>query len=320
MEGTVEKISEFLKIPKSKLMKSLLFFSDSEPIFILLRGDHEVSIPKLSILGNLRIANGEEIRSITGAEAGYVSPIGLSIKTVADYSLQGEKGLVTGANEDKYHFTGVDIERDLKVDEWLDIEIPNPGDPCPECNSPLSTEKTIEVGHIFNLGTRYSIPLDAYFIDRQGEKKPIIMGSYGIGIERVMAAVIETHHDSDGIIWPIEIAPYKVIILPLNIENPKIKGMAEEIYEILRSTKSGAQNDKQEIEVIIDDRAESPGVKFKDAQLIGIPLQIIIGERSIKDNNIEIKSRDGKISMTVKKEMAVEKILNLVSEGNLSRG
>ncbi|MBI4722819.1 MAG: proline--tRNA ligase [Candidatus Stahlbacteria bacterium] len=298
VEGSVDKISEFLKVPPSKLMKSLLFFNNSEPIFVLIRGDHEVSIEKLGIKG-LRIAEPHEIKSITGAEAGYVSPIGLAIRTIADYSLQGEKGLVTGANENEYHFKDVDIDRDLKVNEWKDIEIPNTGDICPNCESPLSLEQTIEVGHIFQLGTRYSIPMVAFFLDSKGDQKPIIMGSYGIGIERVMATIIETHYDSNGILWPSEVAPYKVVIIPLNIGNPKIKEAAEEIWENL----------KEKTEVILDDRDETAGVKFKDAQLIGIPWQIVIGERSISENSVEIKSRDGKISTSVLKANAVSEIL-----------
>jgi prolyl-tRNA synthetase len=306
IEGTVDKVADFLKVPKNKLLKSLLFFKGNEPIFILIRGDHELSMEKLRVLGDLRIATFEEIKSTIGVEAGYVSPIGLSIQSIADYSLQKEKGLITGANEEKYHFKGVDIERDLKIDRWEDLEIPNPGDPCPKCEAPLSIERTIEVGHIFNLGTRYSIPMEAFFLDSKGKNRAIIMGSYGIGIERVMAAIIETHYDSSGIIWPKEIAPYKVIILSLNPDNPKIRKTAEEIWFALKKNIG-------EREIILDDREESVGVKFKDALLVGIPWQIIIGERCIKDNKIEIKSRDNKICKTVKKERVLDEVLKCIS-------
>jgi prolyl-tRNA synthetase len=303
VKGTVDEISKFLKVPKSRLMKSLLFFEDKEAVFVLLRGDHELSTDKLATIGDLRIADPGEIKDLTGAEPGYISPIGLSIRTIADHSLHGQKGLITGANEDEYHYTGVDTERDLQVDQWIDVEIPNPGDPCAECGAPLMVQEAIEIGHIFNLGTKYSIPMGAYFLDDKGKRNPIIMGSYGIGIERLMATIIETHHDTDGIVWPMEIAPYKATVLPLNMENPEIRDTAEKIWLELR----------KKTEVIIDDRDEPPGVKFRDAMLVGIPWQIIIGDRSIKTGNVEAKSRDGKFAKTFKIENAVEEVLQCMS-------
>jgi prolyl-tRNA synthetase len=253
-------------------------------------------------LGSLRTATPEEIRALTGADAGYISPIGLSIKSIADESLRGGKGFVTGANIDEYHFKGVNIERDVKVETWLDIEVPNPGDPCIECGNPLQVEKTIEVGHIFNLGTRYSIPVGAFFIDCNGEMKPIIMGSYGIGVERVMAAIVETHYDNEGIIWPDEVAPYKVIVIPLDMGDTEIRGTAERIWSELDGY----------TEVLIDDRDESPGVKFKDALLIGIPWQVVVGKRSIGKGEVEIKKRTGDINKNVKKERVKEELLKWI--------
>ncbi|MDI6840832.1 MAG: proline--tRNA ligase [bacterium] len=303
VEGSVDKISEFLRVPKNKLMKSLLYFRNSEPIFILLRGDHELSQEKLNKLGKIRIATSHEVKDIIGTEPGYVSPIGLSFKTIAAISLKGGMGLVTGANEDFYHFKGVNLKRDLKVNEWIDLETPNPGDPCPKCGAPLTLKSTIEVGHIFNLGTRYSIQIGAYFLDKKGKKMPIVMGSYGIGIERVMAAIIETHHDKDGIIWPTKIAPYQILIIPLDMSNCDIRDTAEFIYSEL----------KDKVEVLIDDRIETAGVKFKDADLIGIPLQIIVGEKLIKNGEVEIKSRDRKIHRSIKKEKVVEETLQVLN-------
>lgn len=321
VEGSVETISEFLKIPSDKLLKSMLYFCDSEPVFVLARGDHEISVEKLNKLGIpalgkekgvFRIATPVEVKGIVNADVGYVSPVNLSpefkIKVIASHLLKGTKNMVTGANENLYHFSGVDIERDIKVTKWLDIEIPKENDPCPDCGSPLSLETVIELGHIFNLGTKYSIPLKAEVLDMKGRQQSIYMGSYGIGIERIMAAAIETNHDTEGIIWPIEIAPFKVIIIPLNIKIPEVEKTAEEIYLQLGGFCA-----------ILDDRNVSAGVKFKDANLIGIPIQVIIGENSLKTNDVEIKTRDGKIAKKVKKELAVEDIKTIIKEKLLEK-
>ena len=303
VEGSVEKVSDFLKVPKRKLMKTLLYMIDENPVFLLLDGEHELSEEKLGKLGTTRTATSEEIKSITGASAGYIGPVGLKTKVFADTSLESQKGLITGANKDMYHLKGVNIERDIKVDKYVDLKLVNDGDKCKNCNALLKVKHAIEIGHIFNLGVKYSSSMGAFFSNREGERKPIVMGSYGTSPERIMMSVIETHHDKDGIIWPTEIAPYKVIVIPLNIENPDIKNTAETIWSAL----------KEETEVLIDDRDESPGAKFKDASLIGIPLQIVIGERSLKSDKVEIKSRDGKICKSVKKELAVKEALKIIN-------
>ncbi len=305
IEGSIEKVSGFLKVPKTKLMKSLLYLIDEEPIFLLLDGEHELSDEKLGNLGNARAATPDEIKTIVGASSGYISPIGLKtkIRTFADTALGSKKGLITGANEDMYHFKGVNIERDLKVDKYVDLKLVNDGDKCESCGASLNIKHSIEIGHIFNLGVKYSTLMKAFFLDNTGEKKPIVMGSYGTSPERIMMSVIETHQDKDGIIWPSEIAPYKVLVIPLNIEKPEVKNTAETIWSALR----------EKTEVLMDDRDESVGVKFKDASLIGIPLQIIVGERSLKNGNVEIKSRDGAISKNVKKEEVVEEALKLMN-------
>lgn len=299
VEGSVDKISEFLHVSKNKLMKSLLYFRDGEPVFVILHGDHELSDEKLRKLGNFRIATSDEVKDLIGTEVGYVSPVGLSFKIIGAHSLKGGKGLVTGANKDFYHLKGVNLQRDLKPDEWADVEIPNPGDSCSQCGAPLSLESAIEVGHIFALGTRYSTTIGAYFLNQKGQEKPIVMGSYGIGIERIMASVIETHHDENGIIWPGSVAPYDVLIIPLNLSNSKLKKTAEDIYLKL----------KDKIEVLLDDRSESAGIKFKDADLIGIPWQIILGEHSFEKGEVEIKNRANQSSRSVAKGEAVEEIL-----------
>lgn len=313
VEGSVEEISKFLNVPANKLLKSILYFCDSEPVFVLARGNHEISNEKLTKLGlptigkkgTPRIATPNEVKNIINADIGYVSPINLAapIKVIAAHSLKEGKNLVTGANENLYHFTGVDIERDIKVTQWVDVEVPNEGDPCPNCGAKLKLETTIELGHIFNLGTKYSVPLRAEVLDTNGDRHPIYMGSYGIGIERIMAAIIESSHDSEGIIWPMEVAPFKAIIMPLNINIPEIKNVAEDIYSKIN-----------EFKPLLDDRNVSAGVKFKDATLIGIPVQVIIGENSLKTNEVEIKTRDKKIAKKAKKEEVVDIIKNIMKE------
>ncbi|MDD5528907.1 MAG: proline--tRNA ligase [bacterium] len=313
VKGTVDEISKFLNVSADKLMKSILYFYDSEPVFVLLRGNHEISMDKLNKIkiantetkGTFRIATPNEVKTLINADVGYISPVSLPkpIKVLAANSLKNSNNLVTGANENLYHFTGVDIERDVQVTQWEDIEIPDNGDPCPKCNKEINLEPVIELGHIFDLGKKYSTPLGATVLDKSGQKKSIYMGSYGIGIERIMAAAIETNNDPEGIIWPMEIAPFKVIIIPLNISVPEIKATAEKIYSELSS-----------FEPLFDDRDVSAGIKFKDANLIGIPIQIIIGENSLKNNEVEIKTRDKKINTKVNKELVLETIQNIYKE------
>lgn len=302
VEGTVESISRFLGISKKRILKSLLYMRGEEPIFVLVDGEHEVSNEKLKIVAQLRTATEEEIKRELGASAGYVGPVGKKIRVLADVSLEGKRGLITGANKDLYHFRGINIERDIDVDEYLDLRVVKDGDKCPICGEELSQERTIELGHIFKLGTRYSNAMGVTFFDRSGKQFPVVMGSYGIGIERIMAAVIETHNDKHGIIWPKELAPYLVLILPLNIQNKNVVSAAEKVYVELVD---------KEISVLIDDRDESPGVKFKDGDLIGIPIKVIIGERSLKRGEIEIEERSKKEIIKAKKDRVVEEILRL---------
>ncbi len=303
VEGTVEEVSKFLKMPKSKFMKSLLYIMEEKPIFLLLDGEHELSDEKIQKIGNTRVATPDEIKEITGVEPGYVGPIGLNVEVIADKVLKGKKGLITGANKTFYHLKGVNLERDVKVKKYLDIRLVKEGDRCIKCKEPLFFKNAIEIAHIFNLGTKYSEAMDAFFIDKKGKRKPIIMGSYGIGPERIMTSIIETYHDKNGIIWPLEVAPYKVLILSLNISVREVQETAELIYKNL----------KLKTEVLIDDRLESAGVKFKDADLIGIPLQIIVGERELKKGNAEIKFRGKEQRKKIKKEKVVEEIIKILN-------
>jgi len=302
VEGSADSISKFLGISKKRILKSLLYMREEEPIFVLVDGEHEVSNEKLKRIAHLRTATEKEIETELGAPAGYVGPVGKKICVLADISLKGKKGLVTGANKGMYHFRGVNIERDINVDEYLDLRAVKNGDKCPICGGKLSEKKAIELGHIFKLGTKYSDAMGVMFLERSGNQLPVVMGSYGIGVERLMAAVIETHNDKYGIIWPKEIAPYLVLILPLNMQNKNIVSIAEKIYSELM---------EKGVAVLIDDRDESPGVKFKDGDLIGIPIKVIMGEKGLERGEIEIEERDKKEAIRVKKEKVVEEILKL---------
>ncbi len=282
---TIEEVSQFLGIDASRLVKSLAYVCDNGFVFALVRGNNQVDEGKLTaVIGECRPAEPEEVKELTGAEIGFVSPIGIdNVTIIADTSLEGTTGFVAGANEDDYHFTGVDIKRDIKVDRFIALREIQPGEPCIQCGNPLEVSRAIEVGHIFKLGTRYSEALGAYFLDENGSSKPIIMGSYGIGIERIMACIIEMYYNNSSMIWPREITPFQVEILPLNMEHKESAEIAEDIYRTLNQAS---------ITVLIDDRDERAGVKFKDADLFGAPIYVVIGERNLKEKFVELRIRD----------------------------
>jgi len=295
---TVQEVSDFLKIGPEYFIKSILLISEKDPVLALVRGDQEIHEKKLTkIIGKYRPAHKEEVQEIVGVEAGFIGPMNHKIRIVADLSLK-EGVYVSGANKPHYHTKGLKPGRDFKA-EWHDIHVVKEGDFCPKCNLPLRVEKAIEAGNIFMLGTKYSLPLRSLYLDKNGQEKPIIMGSYGIGPARIAAAAIEQNNDKDGIIWPRSIAPFDVEILPLNMKDSKTVEIGEKLYSDL--TKEG-------VEVLIDDRDERAGVKFKDADLIGIPTQIIIGEKNLKEGLIEIKDRRTKEAAKVGIEEVVGKI------------
>jgi len=307
--GTVDAVSNLLKKPKELFIKSLIYIVKDKPVFVLVRGDHEVNEVKLAnILGfEFRAANSEEVKKLTGANIGYISPIGIdNVETYTDYNLKGATGMITGANKNEYHVKGVNIERDVKVKEYVDIIMVRDGDSCPQCESgTLKINKAIELGHLFKLGTKYSQSMKCLFTDSDGTEKPIVMGSYGIGIERIMASIIDKHHDKDGIIWPIIIAPFLIHIIPLDMSNKDVSETSEKIYnEII----------KENIELIIDDRDERPGYKFKDADLIGIPVHIIVGERSLKDGFCEVKLRREEKKHKVSPKEVIPFVKDLISQ------
>ncbi len=275
--------------PAERQIKTLVYIIDAKPVLLLLRGDHSLVEQKLldSIeAGEIRPASTAEIQVALGASPGSLGAVGASeLYVIADEALRGRRNMTTGANEDDYHLRGVDIDRDIDVNAWLEFREVQAGEGCPMCEAALDVCKTIEIGHIFKLGTRYSEVLSAVVLDEKGVKCPIVMGSYGIGIGRSMAALVESNFDQAGIIWPLSVAPYEVVVSVLKPKDVDTAEAGERIYEAL----IGAG-----VDVIIDDRDERPGVKFKDAELIGIPYRVTVGPKGIARGQVEfIRRRDG---------------------------
>ncbi len=284
---TIDDLIQQFRFDENNLAKSVVYIIESEPVLILMRGNDELNESKLQIAfgtNKLRPATSDELLQITGANAGSIGPVGLKtkIKIVADNLLMNANCLVSGANEDGYHFKNIDLVRDTKIDAYFDLRTVREGEPCPLAGTPIKIVKAIELGHIFKLGTKYSEALQATFLDQDGVQKPIIMGSYGIGVERIIACYIEQNHDEHGIIWEYPLSPFDIHIISINIKSNKVVEKAEELYSKLLSLG---------YEVLYDDRDETAGVKFNDADLIGIPLQIIISEKNIQKNVLEVKRR-----------------------------
>jgi len=295
---TVQEVSNFLKLQPSYFIKSILLICDKSPVLALVRGDQEIHEKKLAkIIGDHRPAQKAEVKEMLGVEAGFIGPMGHKIRIVADNSLK-EGMYVSGANKQHYHMRGIKAEREFSA-EWGDIHTAKPGDACIKCGSTLNIERVIEIGNIFKLGTKYSSALKALFLDENGQERPIIMGSYGIGPARIAAAAIEQNNDKDGIIWPKSIAPLDVELLPLNMNDTKTVEVAGKLYKALKD---------KGVEVLLDDREERAGVKFKDADLIGIPTQIILGEKNLKEGLVEIKDRRTKEAVKVKIEEVVKRL------------
>jgi prolyl-tRNA synthetase len=289
---TVKEVSNFLKLAPEFFIKSILVISDDGPVLALVRGDQELHEKKLSkVIGNHRPAQKIEVKEILGVEAGFIGPMGHKLRIVADNCLK-EGMYVCGANKPHYHIRGIKAETDFSA-QWHDIHTAVAGDSCVKCGNALKVEQVIEIGNIFKLGTKYSGALKALYLDENGQERPIIMGSYGIGPARIAAAAIEQNHDKDGIIWPKSISPFDVEILPLNMKDPLTKDAAAKLY--IELTEKG-------LDVLMDDRDERAGVKFKDADLIGVPFQIILGEKNLKEGLVEVKNRKTKEIVKVKLE------------------
>lgn len=305
---TVSEVSQYLGFDERYFIKSLLVITEKEPILVLIRGDQEINEKKLSrIIGEFHFATPEEGLKILGTEIGFIGPVNQSIKIIADESIDKNLLYISGANKRDYHLKGIVPSKHFNA-QWADIRKVKVGDRCPKCGKSIRIEKAIEVGNIFKLGTKYTTPLNAIFLDKDGKEKPIIMGSYGIGVARVAAAAIEQNHDSDGIIWPKSIAPFDIEIIPLNISDSKTLKIAQDLYDKVSEIYNSFAD--RHMEVLLDDRDERPGVKFKDADLIGIPIQVIIGEKGLKENKVEIKFRRTKESRMVSVSNAVVEIVN----------
>ncbi|SNZ06684.1 prolyl-tRNA synthetase [Persephonella hydrogeniphila] len=299
--SSVEDVSRFLGVDSKKIVKTLVYIlDDGTAVAVLIRGDRELNETKLINYFNAidaHLASSEELERL-GIVEGFVGPIGLNIPVYADVSVKDLHNFVVGANEKDYHFINVNIPRDFKPVDFVDFSTAKEGDPCPVCKSPLKEATGLEVGHIFLLGTKYSESMKAYFVDKDGREKPIIMGCYGIGVSRLMAAAVEQNHDENGIIWPESIAPFKLHILALNIKDNQIKDIAEKIYDEAK---------KLGVEVLYDDRDISPGAKFKDADLIGIPYRVVVGKK-VKEGKVEFQER----KTGNKEEIEIDKINELL--------
>jgi len=279
-QKTIEEVSRFLNLQPSQQIKTLVYVAAEKPVLALVRGDHQLNEVKLQgVLGvEVRPARPEEIEKALGAGAGSLGPVGVTkLRIFSDQALQDRKNLTCGANRDDHHLCGVMPGRDY-VAEYADLRLVQSGDACAQCGQPLTANKALEVGHIFKLGTKYSESMGASVLKADGKSVPIVMGSYGIGLERIMAAVIETCHDSDGMAWPSSIAPFHCVISVLNMKDPALVEAAKKAYDLLNSLG---------VEVLLDDRDERPGVKFKDADLIGIPHRINFGSKKFAEGKIE---------------------------------
>ena len=288
---SVAEVAEYLKLPSENFIKTLVYRTDSgEFVAVLARGDHEVNELKLkTVLGCREIALADEasVATAIGVAPGFLGPIGLKLRVLADLSVHGMRAAVTGANEPNAHFINVDQERDFTPTVFADLRLAIAGDPCPRCeHGRLEAHRGIEVGQVFYLGTKYSVAMGATYLDAEGRERPIEMGCYGIGVSRLVAAAIEQNHDANGIIWPFSVPPFQVMLLPINYKEQSIREATDNLYGELQ---------KHGVEVLLDDRDERPGVKFKDADLVGIPLRVTIGAKGLEKGCLELRlRRDGK--------------------------
>jgi len=291
----------------TRQIKTLVYVVDGKTVLILLRGDHQLAEQKLIDqveARGMRPAEPEEIKAALGASPGSLGAVGRSeLYILADEALRGRRDMLTGANEDGFHLRGVEVERDIDVKAWLDLREVTSGEGCPMCQTPFSVHKTIEVGHIFKLGTKYSLAMGAAVQDEKGESVPIVMGSYGIGLDRNMAAVVEANHDQNGICWPVNIAPYEVVVTVLKPKDVECHEAGERLYEKLKEAG---------IDVIIDDRDERPGVKFKDAELVGFPYRVTIGPKGVEKGVYELVRRADGEKRDLPVEHAAETIIEAV--------
>ena len=282
---SIDDLCTFLNINENQTAKSRVYINDDKPILVLMLGNDEVNETKLANVlgGNVRPAHPDELKEISGADAGSIGPIGFKFRIIADKLLKDGNNLYSGANKNDYHIGGIDLMRDVPNIEYFDLRTVESGEKCIRCGSQLDVFKAIELGHIFKLGTKYSEALGVMYLDENGKEKPVVMGSYGIGVERILACYIEQNYDEKGIIWKDPLSPFDIHLIALNMKNSLVKETSEKLYRDLQ---------KEGFEVLFDDRIEgSAGIKFNDADLLGMPVQIIVGEKNLKENKVEIKNR-----------------------------
>ncbi len=306
---TIDQVSSFLNCRPEKLIKTLIYLADGKPLAVLIRGDHDANenkVRRAAKAQTLVLAPAEVIEAVTGAPVGFAGPVGMKqpVRLLADRDVQAIVNGVTGANQADTHLVNVNPGRDFQPECYADLRNAIDGDPCPRCSGMLKMRHAIEVGHVFKLGTKYSEALNARFLDSDEKLKPIIMGCYGIGINRIIAGLIETSHDDQGIVWPVSLAPYEVLICPVKITDEPSRKAAEEL---------GNRLEAAGIEVLIDDRDVRAGVKFKDADLIGFPLRVVIGERGLKEGKIELKWRWESAPTTIPLDQAAERIIEAIA-------
>ena len=301
---TIAEVSELLGRPMSAFIKTLVYKTDKGPVMVLVRGDREVNEIKVKNhldVKELALLPDEEFESVVGGPAGFCGPVGCKeLRVVADESVRAEGSWTVGANKKDKHAVGAKAGRDFQLSEFADLVLVRSGDLCDKCGSPLETYRGIEVGHIFKLGTKYSKSMNCVFLDEQGERQPMIMGCYGLGIGRSVAAAIEQNHDADGINWPLPIAPFEAVVIPLGPDE-EVKKTAEDLYGQLREAG---------VDVLLDDRDERPGVKFKDADLIGFPLRVVVGAKSLKDGKVEWSLRRDRVKNLIAPSEVVAKLLS----------
>ena len=309
--STIAQVCDLLSCEPRQMIKTLIYTADDQPVVVLLRGDHEANESKIRrALGaeTVELATPEVIRQVTGAPVGFAGPVGLrqEIPVWADRSVKPVRNGVTGANEVDVHLTGVNLGRDFQVPEerFADLRNACDEDPCPRCSGKLVLRHAVEVGHVFKLGTKYSQALGARFLDDREQLHDMIMGCYGIGVNRIIASAVETNHDANGIIWPVSLAPYEVLLVPMKVNDEKTMKLADQLYDQL--TAAG-------VDVLLDDRDARAGVRFKDADLIGIPLRIVLGPRGLKDGKLEVKWRWQENPEMIDLEGAVDRITDWIT-------
>jgi prolyl-tRNA synthetase len=307
-KATIKDVSEFLSIEPRRLIKTLIYLADGKPVAALVRGDHDLNEGKLQrFLGakELKLADAATIEKATGAPVGFAGPVGLKVRLVVDHAVGALAWGATGANKADAHVVNVVPGKDFQLAETADIHVTAEGDLCPKCGALLQIRRGIEMGHIFKLGTKYSAAMNVKYLDENGKEQTPIMGCYGIGINRIVAAMIEASHDDAGIIWKAGLAPFDVEIVAVDVNDPEVKAAAESVYDGL--TRAG-------VEVLFDDRDASPGFKFNDADLIGMPIRVIIGRRSLKKGGVEVKRRESKDAEVIALADAVARLSQMVAE------